>query len=312
MLAGFTTLFFSAAFWLMRACERARSGCRSVCTPAGFWPTAFSTRSRTSRTLALPWSGKDLLVGIVPLTIALAQLGARAQLVEICRRLAQLEPLRATRFAFLSAATAPSAPAMSSPTNISAQLAARKRRVFVPPFCAKCSEPFAGAITDAFTCANCAHRVLHFEAAVSAYRSRGIVRKLVHDFKYGRQIHLRHPLGRWLGETLDDPRLRGRRFDIIVPVPLHPARERERGFNQARVARRAAESRETRIPVQNVLAAHPLHHHPDRIRPRSERMENLRDAFRLRKNADVQDLRMLLSRRCPNDRLDPERMRRAS
>src|SRR5664279_5040377 len=102
-----------------------------------------------------------------------------------------------------------------------------------PPFCAKCSEPFSGAITQAFSCANCEHRILHFDSAVAAYRSRGLVRKLVHDFKYGRQRHLRHPLAEWLHEAMHDPRLHGRRFDLIVPVPLHPARERERGFNQA-------------------------------------------------------------------------------
>src|SRR5437868_5328422 len=57
----------------------------------------------------------------------------------------------------------------------------------VPPYCAKCSEPFFGAITEEFRCANCENRVLYFEAAAAAYRSRGIVRQLIHDFKYGRQ-----------------------------------------------------------------------------------------------------------------------------
>src|SRR6266576_5103974 len=102
-----------------------------------------------------------------------------------------------------------------------------------PPFCAKCSEPFEGAITSAFTCANCAHRTIYFDAAVAAYRGRGIVRQMIHEFKYGRQIHLRHLVARWLHAALDDERLCGRRFDVIVPVPLHPARQRERGFNQA-------------------------------------------------------------------------------
>ena len=66
------------------------------------------------------------------------------------------------------------------------------------PFCQTCSEPFSGAITGPFACANCAHRTLYFEAAVAAYRSRGIVRRVVHDFKYGRQVHLRYLVGRWL------------------------------------------------------------------------------------------------------------------
>jgi competence protein ComFC len=160
------------------------------------------------------------------------------------------------------------------------------------PFCAKCSEPFFGAITQTFSCANCEHRTLHFDAAVAAYRSRGPVRKLVHDFKYGRQRHLRHPLAEWLGETLDDPRLRGRRFDLIVPVPLHAARERERGFNQATLLAELL-AHKISVPLRPVL---------ERIRytttqtayDRAERMENLHDAFRLRKNRDVRELRVLL------------------
>jgi competence protein ComFC len=168
----------------------------------------------------------------------------------------------------------------------------RRAPRIVPPFCAKCSEPFPGAITQTFSCANCEHRTLHFDCAVAAYRSRGLVRKLVHDFKYGHQRHLRHPLTRWLRESLDDPRLRGRHFDLIVPVPLHPARERERGFNQAALLAELLASA-AGVPSRPVL---------ERIRytttqtayDRSERMENLDGAFRLRKNRDVRDLRVLL------------------
>jgi ComF family protein len=160
------------------------------------------------------------------------------------------------------------------------------------PFCAKCSQPFAGAITDEFTCANCHDRALHFDAAVSAYRSHGVVRKVMHDFKYGRQICLRHLLGRWLGEALDDPRLAGRRFDFIIPVPLHAARKRERGFNQAELLARELQA-VAGIPSRDAL---------ERVRytttqtqfDRNERMENLRGAFRLRSGCNVQGLRMLL------------------
>jgi competence protein ComFC len=161
-----------------------------------------------------------------------------------------------------------------------------------PPFCAKCSQPFAGAFTEAFTCANCKDRVLHFEAAISAYRSRDAVRKVMHDFKYGGQLHLRRTLGRWLCETLQDPRLAGRPFDCIVPVPLHPARRRERGFNQAEVIARSLH-RFSKLPLRPIL---------QRIRytttqtqfDRRERMENLAGAFRLRRDCVVRGLRVLL------------------
>jgi competence protein ComFC len=168
---------------------------------------------------------------------------------------------------------------------------ARAPRI-TPPFCAKCSEPFSGAITQTFSCANCEHRLLHFDSAVAAYRSRGLVRKLVHEFKYGRQRHLRHPLSEWLHETMNDPRLRDRHFDLIVPVPLHPARERERGFNQAALLAELL-ARRVAVPLRAVL---------ERVRytttqtayDRAERMENLRDAFRLRKNMNVRELHVLL------------------
>jgi competence protein ComFC len=161
-----------------------------------------------------------------------------------------------------------------------------------PPFCDKCSEPFPGTIDSTFVCANCAHRTLHFEAAVAVYRSRGVVRKLLHEFKYGRQRHLKHPLAGWLCETLDDPRLRGRRFDAIVPVPLHSARERDRGFNQATLLAELL-ARRTGLRLNDAM---------ERIRytttqtayDRVERMRNLQDAFRLRKKAEVRGLRVLL------------------
>ena len=161
-----------------------------------------------------------------------------------------------------------------------------------PPFCAKCSQPFTGAITGSFACANCANRLLHFEAGVSAYRSRGVAREVVHRFKYGRQIHLRRLLGDWLAEALKDSRLAARRFDLVVPVPLHPARQRERGFNQAELL--AAELRRVSgLTVRNVLQRTRYTATQTQF-DRSERMENLRGAFRLRRGSNVQDLRMLL------------------
>ncbi|MGI8890281.1 MAG: ComF family protein [Chthoniobacterales bacterium] len=162
----------------------------------------------------------------------------------------------------------------------------------LPPFCSKCSQPFSGDISGPFICANCEDRVLHFDAAVSAYRSRGVVRKLMHDFKYGRKIHLHRLLSRWLSESLEDPRLAGRRFDKIVPVPLHPARQRERGFNQAGLLANGLH-RQSGIPVRDLLQRTRYTTTQTQF-DRNERMENLRGAFRLRRGCDVQGLRMLL------------------
>ena len=162
----------------------------------------------------------------------------------------------------------------------------------VPPFCAKCSEPFDGAITTTFACANCAHRVLYFEAAVSAYRSRGIARHVILNFKYGKQIHLRHLVSRWLIAAFDDSRLRERRFDAIVPVPLHPARQRERGFNQAGLL---AERLGPHLGIPVRAALERVHYTTTQTAfDRAERIQNLRHAFRLREKVDVRKLDVLL------------------
>ena len=203
----------------------------------------------------------------------------------------KLEPLRALVSLFYPPACAACSVPIESSAYLCETCQAKAPRI-KPPFCETCSEPFPGSITERFSCANCAHRVLHFQSAVAAYRSRGVVRKMIHEFKYEGQVHLRHPVAGWLSETLADPRLNGRRFDLVVPVPLHPARKRERGFNQAELLAELFSAR-ARLTLGDAL---------ERIRytttqtvfDRAERMENLHNAFRLRKKANVRGLRVLL------------------
>src|ERR1700687_2702608 len=163
------------------------------------------------------------------------------------RALAKLDPLRALSSLFYPPLCVVCSSIVDGHEYLCESCRSRAPRI-TSPCCAKCSEPFYGAITQTFSCANCEHRILHFDAAVAAYRSRGLVRRLVHEFKYNRQLHLRHPIAQWLCQTMNDPRLRGRHFDVIVPVPLHPARERERGFNQAKLLAETFSAR-TDIPL---------------------------------------------------------------
>jgi competence protein ComFC len=167
-----------------------------------------------------------------------------------------------------------------------------KAQRIVPPFCAKCSEPFTGAIEGEFTCANCADRTLAFDAAVSAYRSRGVVRFIILQFKYNRQLHLRHPIADWLLEAMNDVRLRTRELDLVVPVPLHPARLRHRGFDQAELLARILA---LKIQVPLCLGLKRIRYTTTQTAfDRAERMENLRGAFRLRKKISVRGLQVLL------------------
>ena len=160
------------------------------------------------------------------------------------------------------------------------------------PFCATCSEPFFGQIDGAFLCPNCRERRFRFTCAVARYQSRGSVRELVHHFKYNGKVYLRGVLTDWLVETLDDPRLQSPPCERIVPVPLHPTRERERGFNQALLLAEGLAQR-SGIPLADCLKRTrytTTQTHFDR----EARMENLRGAFQMRQSAEVRNLHLLL------------------
>ncbi len=169
---------------------------------------------------------------------------------------------------------------------------AKTARRIEAPFCQRCSQQFDGAITQEFTCSNCAGRDLRFECAVAPFLSRGVVRDFIHAFKYEHQFHLRHPLAGWLAEALDDPRIASRPFDAFVPVPLHHIRFREREFNQA-AELAALVSRRCGIPAWNALKRTRYTSTQTKL-DRAERMENLRGAFRVRHNARVKDRHLVL------------------
>jgi competence protein ComFC len=139
---------------------------------------------------------------------------------------------------------------------------------------------------------NCGDRELSFDFATAAYRSRGVVRDLIHDFKYRRQVHLRHLLARMLREGFRHARLLGQPPEVIVPVPLHPAREREREFNQAEVLADLAGAR-LGLPVRGCLRRRRYTYTQTNFH-REERFDNLEGAFEVRRQTDISGRRVAL------------------
>ncbi len=107
--------------------------------------------------------------------------------------------------------------------------------------CWDCAKPLAASLCKVCSyqlvkgarCNNCVDRQLHFVAGVSAFQYEGLVRQLLHRFKYGGEQSLKKVLGELLAVALRDQRLQEIPFEAIVPVPLYRLREREREFNQA-------------------------------------------------------------------------------
>jgi ComF family protein len=103
----------------------------------------------------------------------------------------------------------------------------------------------------------------------------GPVEAVVHRFKYKGWRRLAGPLAQLVAERVAVEGLAGR---LVVPVPLHPQRRRQRGFNQSELLARELESRlSLRAPPGRLvrLRATPPQVGQDRL----HRWENVRDAF---------------------------------
>ncbi len=159
------------------------------------------------------------------------------------------------------------------------------------PRCGVCSHPFDGMM-DEVECPNCRGHEMSFDAAIAVVKCTGSVRDLVHRFKYGKERYLRRLLGRWLAEALDDDRLADVEPDVLVPVPLHPTREREREFNQAEELARWV-TRLRGVPTGRLLRRRRYTVTQTQF-DRKQRMRNLRDAFEVRHNDRVIGKHILL------------------
>ena len=165
-------------------------------------------------------------------------------------------------------------------------------RFIKPPFCERCGLPYEGEITHVFECTNCREMELHFRSARSAVAARGLVLDVIHRYKYLRAL--------WFEPFLADllireakPILEKEKWDLIVPVPLHRLKKREREFNQAeRLADQLA--RAINIPVNGNLLDRVEFTRTQTLLSRPQRMANVRSAFRMRHGEQLQGEKIVL------------------
>lgn len=109
-----------------------------------------------------------------------------------------------------------------------------------PPFCLVCGEP--GSLAR---CDGCRFNQPEIDGIRAPYLMQGILRELIHRFKYRNLRSAAPELGQLLTDYLSNHPMPGR---VLVPVPLHPRRLRRRGYNQAALLAREL-SKRTALPV---------------------------------------------------------------
>ena len=157
-------------------------------------------------------------------------------------------------------------------------------------FCALCRTPFLNpAPLDALgRCELCRRGVRGFDSAYSFGAYDGVLRDLLHLFKYARVRPLAGPLGEYLAAAIP----RDQAFDAVVPVPLHWRRRWQRGFNQSALLAQAV-ARRYGLPIRTPLR---------RTRATATqagltnagRRSNVAGAFQVKRSREVEGRRILL------------------
>ncbi len=143
--------------------------------------------------------------------------------------------------------------------------------------CPRCAAPLAPGATG--NCGACQQHPPAFDTAEAAFRYAAPVDRLIQDLKYHRRLALARVLGRRLAEHLATRTTT--LPDVIVPVPLHAARLRERGYNQSlELARAVAQQFDVPLATHGAVVRVRATVSQTQLAPEA-RARNLRNAFRV-------------------------------
>jgi predicted amidophosphoribosyltransferase len=133
-----------------------------------------------------------------------------------------------------------------------------------------------------FCCADCRQNPPAFQMARAIGPFEGLLREAVYQLKYQGKLSLREPLGWLMAEVIrKEWAIKGP--PLVVPVPLHPNRLAERGFNQAELLATAV-ARELGWRLHNQLLIRQVDTVSQTRLNRSERLINLQGAFAVRES----------------------------
>jgi len=158
-------------------------------------------------------------------------------------------------------------------------------RLVEAPYCSTCGHPFYGELLDNRSCPHCELLVPVFREGKTGVLLKGSGRSLIHALKYHQGLHVLEDITaimRMVPGYVDY--LRGA---VLVPVPLHPRKLRERGYNQSLLlAKCCVQAVDGQARIEELLRRvvdTVSQTHFDRV----TRQENLKNAFALAPSAAI-------------------------
>lgn len=133
---------------------------------------------------------------------------------------------------------------------------------------------------------------LEHAATSFAFSKGGLLQHLIHQLKYGHQPQIGIELGQYYGQLLSNAPLY-HDVETIVPVPLHPIKQRLRGYNQAeQFARGIADTLE--LPCSTTCLVRTQHSDSQTRKSRLERFANVETVFEVAVPTAIQGKHVLL------------------
>lgn len=160
------------------------------------------------------------------------------------------------------------------------------------PLCSCCGVPFAGACGDNHLCGDCLDSKPTFSIARAVGRYETTLLEAIHWFKYNRKIYIGEVLGKLMAEyaypgfTITD-------YSLIMPVPLHPKRLRERGFNQSVILAKEISER-FHISLDFLSLTRHIYTEAQIKLGRKDREANVKDVFSVHDSGKIHGHRIIL------------------
>jgi ComF family protein len=165
-------------------------------------------------------------------------------------------------------------------------------KFFSHPYCSRCGRGFPTSLGEDHLCSGCLTEPWNFAKARSLGPYEGLMVEAISRFKFRGISRLAHPLGTLLADY-QDPEFPLAGFDLILSVPLHPRRLRQRGFNQSLLlARRISQVHS--IPLDFTSLHRIRHTQPQTELSGPERKKNIHGAFMVKQGANISGKRILL------------------
>jgi len=161
------------------------------------------------------------------------------------------------------------------------------REVFLsmPPACSTCGFPFFGMLAGPKICPHCAELNPLFDEGKTLFLAKGPARSMIHELKYHSGFYILEDAAKMIEQApfyqkyIDNA--------ILVPVPLHPTKLRERGYNQSeKIAKMLENVTKQRSKVENLLIRTRFTQTQTRLN-REQRHQNVKNAFALASDAVV-------------------------